>query len=194
VRPSERREQRTAGFTLIEVLAAVAILGVSYTVLSRQGIEGLIWEGEADRLLRASLVADRFLADLETAQQLGAAPPVGHLEQEIDEFQVVVDVVPFEPPPGLLPEPGLARAPAGGAQAAAPGALLAPRNGEASFLRTIELAVRWHDGRAERSLRRTTFVLDVAAVAPLLAAAGLGGEPPPPGGPPPSPPGEEPAP
>ena len=175
MRPTDSR----SGFTLIEVLAAVAILGLSYTVLSRQGIEGLIWEGEADGLLRASLVADRFLADLETQQLLGAAPVVGHVEQTSDEFQVVVDVTPFELPPGLLSEPP--RAPAGGAPADPQGGLFPTRSGAPTPLLTIDLAVRWHDGRAERSLRRTTFVLDVAAVAPLLAAAGLGDEPPPPG-------------
>jgi prepilin-type N-terminal cleavage/methylation domain-containing protein len=185
---SERRGGRAgftgggrAGFTLIEVMAAVAILAVSYTFLSRQGIEGLLWEGEADRLLRASLVADRWLADLETQQQLGTAPVVGRLEQESDEFTVVVEVTPFAPPPGLLPESPVSPSAGGGPGARA--SLLEPaRGGEPSPLRTIELTVSWNDGRAERSLRRTTFVLDMAAVGERLAGAGVGGPPAPPDG------------
>jgi hypothetical protein len=109
---------------------------------------------------------------------------VGRLEQESDEFTVVVEVTPFEPPPGLLPEPtGGARPGVAAVGGGAPASLLAPaRGGEPSPLRTIELTVSWNDGRVERSLRRTTFVLDMAAVGERLASAGVGEPPAPPAG------------
>ncbi|MFB3118027.1 MAG: prepilin-type N-terminal cleavage/methylation domain-containing protein, partial [Myxococcota bacterium] len=46
------------GFTLIEVLGAVAILAILYTTLATVAIRGLRSEGESRRMLEASLLAD----------------------------------------------------------------------------------------------------------------------------------------
>ena len=44
---------RPDGFTLLEVLASVAILGIAYITLGSSGIQGLQHEGEARRRLEA---------------------------------------------------------------------------------------------------------------------------------------------
>lgn len=171
------RGRRRRGFTLMEVMAAVGILALVYGLLSETGVEGLILEGEADRHLRGSLLADRWLADLEVQVTQGMVPPVGHMEEEEDEFRVVVDVTPFEMPV-LEPEGGAL--PTGGDGAAAgaidvPSLLAPPGRGADPPLRTLEVTVSWDSGRGgERSVRRTSYALDTAAVQMLLEQAGLG--------------------
>ena len=53
------------GFTLIEVLGAVAILAILYTTLATVAIRGLRSEGESRRMLEASLLADWQLSEFE---------------------------------------------------------------------------------------------------------------------------------
>ena len=53
----------TDGFTLLEVLAAVAILGIWFVVLASVGIQGLRAEGTNERRIRASLLADTILSE-----------------------------------------------------------------------------------------------------------------------------------
>ena len=53
------------GFTLLEVLGAVAVLGIWYFVLATIATDGLLKEGQSLRKLRAGLIADRMLAELE---------------------------------------------------------------------------------------------------------------------------------
>ncbi len=55
----------TPAFTLLEVLAAVAILGIVYVVLADVAMQGLFAEGRAKRRLEASLKADLHLSELE---------------------------------------------------------------------------------------------------------------------------------
>ena len=85
-----------AGFTLLEVMAAVAVLGLVYVVVARVAIQGLQIEGNASRMLRASLLADRALADLELELAGGTAPRVGETETREEDFTVVVEVSPFD--------------------------------------------------------------------------------------------------
>ena len=61
---ARRLEPARGGFTLIEVLAAVALLGILYAVLARVAIEGLRAEGDSERRLEASLLADERVNDL----------------------------------------------------------------------------------------------------------------------------------
>ena len=92
-----RRAER--GLTLLEVLGAVALLGILYSVLAGSAIEGLRSEGESRRRLRASLLADERLAEIELALQGGSAPPLGEESEEQDGFTLVTEVRGFEPPP-----------------------------------------------------------------------------------------------
>ena len=62
------------GFTLLEVLGAVAVLGIWYFVLAAWATDGLIREGQSLRKMRAGLIADRALAELEAISLGGAVP------------------------------------------------------------------------------------------------------------------------
>jgi prepilin-type N-terminal cleavage/methylation domain-containing protein len=61
------------GFSLIEVLGAVAILGIWYVILASLAMQGMRLTGESQRRLRASLIADRILADFELMAAQGEA-------------------------------------------------------------------------------------------------------------------------
>jgi prepilin-type N-terminal cleavage/methylation domain-containing protein len=164
---------RSAGFTLLEVLAAVAILGIVYVVVARGAIQGLQLEGDASRRLRASLLADRVLTDLELELAAGSAPRVGETEASEEEFTVVVEVSPFDVA-SMLPS----GAEEGGRPTASPAShqLLGPsvRGGSPTLL-SIAVFVRWIEGVSQQQVTRSSFVFDASAAAPLLE--GLSGEP-----------------
>jgi prepilin-type N-terminal cleavage/methylation domain-containing protein len=155
-----------AGFTLLEVMAAVAVLGLVYVVVARVAIQGLQTEGDASRRLRASLLADRALSDLELELAGGAAPRVGETETSEEEFTVVVEVSPFDIGSILQDEGGesqRAPAPTSTLQLLSPSA----RGGIPTLL-SIVARVTWIEGVSEREVTRTTFVFDAEAAAPLL--------------------------
>lgn len=161
---AERR--RGAGFTLLEVLAAVAILGIVYAVVARGAIQGLLVEGNASRRLRASLLADRALNDLELTLAAGDSPRVGSTEAVEEEFTVVVDVTPFDAA-SLLP----AGAPEGGRPSSSPSSyqLLQPSaRGSVPSLLEIGVIVTWIEGVTPQQVTRTSFAFDLNAAAPYL--------------------------
>ncbi len=160
-----------AGLTLIEVLGAVALLGILYTVLAGSAIDGLRSEGESRRRLAASLLADERMAAIEISLGSGAAPPLGSSGEEVDGFTVETEVRGFERPP----RDDAARAPSEPVSLAARRAAAALEDAPSLFdapatpttppaLRTIEVVVRWQEGIHERSVRRTTYALDAQAV------------------------------
>jgi prepilin-type N-terminal cleavage/methylation domain-containing protein len=145
------------GFTLIEVLAAVALLGILYAVLARVAIEGLRAEGDSERRLEASLLADASVNNL-----MGAAlPPVGHSESVDGDFSIALDVTDFQIPKQW----GV-----GEAKEAKPLLLTSPPGGGTPSLRTVQLTVSWIEGASERHVSRTTYLLDFQSVAQLAAA------------------------
>ena len=108
------RSDPISGFTLLEVLAAVAVLGILFTVLSNVAIEGLRHEGESKRRIDASLIADRAMIDLETEFGSGIVPPTGRTEFMEGDFRIVVEVT--DSGPGIEDvdkalEPGFSTAP-----------------------------------------------------------------------------------
>lgn len=149
-------------FTLLEVLAAVAILGIVYTTLARAAMEGLRAEGDSRRRLEASLLADETLGDIELQIEAGAVPAPGATEDDVDEFVVRVEVTPFEIPGLEEPEP------AAGA-AAQPIVLVGKGPGVPETpVRQIDVTVVWNDGERERSVGRRTFAFDFEAVSALI--------------------------
>jgi prepilin-type N-terminal cleavage/methylation domain-containing protein len=175
------------GFTLFEVLGAVAILAILYTTLSTVAIRGLRSEGESRRMLEASLLADWELSAFELELQTGAAPEIGVTEsEEQDGFTVTWEVTPFQTKifktalekeqekNAANPAAQTASVPTG--QAEAMDAVAPP------FLR-VELRVSWFEAGNERSVTRTIFAVDEDAAAQFAAAsvlneAGVEGEQP----------------
>jgi hypothetical protein len=141
-------------------MAAVALLGILYSVLARVAIEGLRAEGESQRRIEASLLADERLAGSVTGLEGGLViPPLGHSETTEGDFTVGLDVALFEPPgewgvsestdnPPLLfaSSPGVP-----GAQA----------------LRTVRLSVSWLEGAETRQVSRITYLIDFERLAAL---------------------------
>ncbi len=166
---ARRLEPARGGFTLIEVLAAVALLGILYAVLARVAIEGLRAEGDSERRLEASLLADERVNDLVGAP----VPPFGHTDTAEGDFALGMDVTPFAVP---------AQWRVGGADGTAPLLLAEGPNGGAQALRTVQIKVAWLEGGNERHVSRTLFLLDFQSVAALASATGTGSTPPPTGG------------
>jgi prepilin-type N-terminal cleavage/methylation domain-containing protein len=158
-----RRRTGRRGFTLLEVLAAVALIGFAYVALSQAGIQGLRIEGDARRRLEASLLADRTLADLEAAVETGSVPAPGTDEREEDEYVVATEVAPYSltipaPKPKTGEERTTTPAPEEG------GLLGSTKPGSSSALRRITVRVSWPEGDGERAVERTTFAFDAESV------------------------------
>jgi prepilin-type N-terminal cleavage/methylation domain-containing protein len=162
---------RTGGFTLLEVLAAVLVIGMSFTVLARVNIEALRAEGIATRRLEASLLADRTLAELEAQQRIppGNAPAVGREERAADPYRIEIEVEPLEITLAPLP-PELGATPSFADRPGAPTLLSAPQQGAATPLRHVHVAVVWNDGSGEDRVVRDTFLFDAASVSGTLSA------------------------
>lgn len=165
------------GFTLFEVLGAVAILAILYTTLSTVAIRWLRSEGESKRILEASLLADWEISEFELEIDTGVAPEIGITQSdEEDGLTVTWEVTPLETKifktalereqeriafdtttqaaPIPIEQPG-------GADAVAP-----------PFLR-VELRISWFEAGDERLVTRTLFAVDEDAAAKLAAASVL---------------------
>ncbi len=151
---------RSRGFTLLEVMAAVAILGIVFSVLAEAAIQSLRSEGRSVRRLEASLLADQRLSDLEIELDAGTPLPDGRQESEQEEFSVVVEVRPFQLP--QPPTPGNAVDPASDE----------PISEGLKSLREILITVSWLEGESEMSVSRTSYGYDAAAFAAGLPVAG----------------------
>ncbi len=166
-----------AGFTLFEVLGAVAILAIVYTTLSGVAINWLRSEGESRRILEASLVADLEISAFELELDTGVAPEIGVTKTEDENgFTLTWEVTPLETQifktaqqqeqernaknPAAQPVP-VPTAQTEGTDALAP-----------AFLR-VDLWVSWYEAGVERSINRTLFAVDEDAAAKFAAAGAL---------------------
>jgi len=170
MRPSE------GAFTLLEVMAAVAVVAIVFTTLARVASQGLQSEGTSHRRLEASLLADSVLADIEDGLAAGAAPEIGSSEEEADYFTVFVDVTAFD----LLSLIPTSDVDDDGAAAAEPSFSLGGTGATGvseTPLRQIEINIVWTEGLNEKSVGRTTYGIDRAAIESVLGAAveSLGG-------------------
>jgi prepilin-type N-terminal cleavage/methylation domain-containing protein len=171
-----------AGFTLLEVLAAIAVLALVYTALARAAMQGLAHEGDASRRLQASLIADQVLGEIEAQLAAGVAPPAGRTETEQEDFGVSVEVRPFDLGAFALaaaenaaaergaPSVGQAPQPTGGPALQ----LLTAPAGAPSPLFEVDVRVRWLEGQEEQEVSRTSFGADPATVAAALGELGPG--------------------
>lgn len=156
--------RRPAGFTLLEVMAAVALLAILYTVLARVAIEGLRGEGESKRRLEAALLADARIAESFTAFSGGfVMPELGHQETTEGDYTLALDVALFQPPGewGFDETPGRPPPLVFAASPGVPGA---------QALRTVQLEVSWLEGTEKRQVSRTIYVMDFNRITQLAAS------------------------
>jgi len=151
-----RRSERA--FTLLEVMAAVAVVAIVFTTLARVASQGLQSQGTSRRRFEASLLADRALADIEADLQEGIVPELGQSDSEEGIFDVSLEVLPFDLAAAIPADPGETR------DAGGPSSSKAEANAEATPIRVIEVRVRWEEGFDEFEVVRTTFGLDRSAI------------------------------
>jgi len=163
------------GFTLFEVLGAVAILAIVYTTLSGVAIHWLRAEGESRRILEASLIADWEVSEFELELDTGVAPEIGIIQSEDDDgLTLTWEVTPLQTKifktalekeqERAAANPDIPIPPVPVAQAAATDAIAPP------FLQ-VELRISWLEAGNERIVKRTLFAVDEDAAAKLAAAA-----------------------
>jgi len=157
------------GLTLFEVMAAVAVMGLVYTLLAQAAIQGIRAEGENQRRLEASLLADQFITDVEDMIASGDAPPVGRSEEEDDPFLVTLSVEELDMKTLL--------APVDRATDREESAVFETGDGPGRF-RSVVIEVSWLEAGYDRVIRRTTYAFDSTGLETLLAAAGAGEIPP----------------
>ena len=163
------------GFTLLEVLGAVAVLGIWYFVLAAWATDGLIREGQSLRKMRAGLIADRALAELEAISLEGSVP--GLMDEEVepedengDLFVIRKQVVPFtlDFGTGKTTEEMKKNLDENSFDTTIPLPSLLGQNipGFARHLYQINVIVAWKEGfMNERAVYRTTYVFDMASAA-----------------------------
>jgi prepilin-type N-terminal cleavage/methylation domain-containing protein len=158
------RRGRALGFTLLEVLAAVALLAILYTVLARVAIQGLRAEGENARRLEAAFLADRHLvATYDQIYQQLTIPPVGTTQTVEGDFTVTLDVTPFLPPVEWGVTDGAEVQPVIFARS--------PDGSGVELIRTAQVTVTWLEGVEERHVVRTVYLVDFQRTRELLTAA-----------------------
>jgi prepilin-type N-terminal cleavage/methylation domain-containing protein len=174
--PTAAGRRREAGFSLLEVLGAIAILGIWFAIISEIAMLGLRNEGRSHRAMLASLVADEVLAEMEIAMLSGQWPEVSSDEQERDGYTIRTNVQPYELE---LPEPETTRSSRrrdgkGGGPFQRLGGNSA--NAESPLL-SVKIEVLWFEGNGEDSVTRETFAVDLSQAAQALAGlAALNGE------------------
>ena len=175
----QRDRNSRLGFTLLEVLGAVAVLGIWYFVLAAIATDGLLREGQSLRKLRAGLIADRILAELEEESLGGSKPTL------IDE-----EVQPEEPGNGIYtikkqvaaftaysaPSESTGEEQESGFDTSQPLPTLLGQNipGFASHLYQIDVVVAWTEGfMAEETVHRTTYVFDMTSAAQVYESESM---------------------
>jgi prepilin-type N-terminal cleavage/methylation domain-containing protein len=156
------------GFTLIEVMAAVLVLGLLYTVLATAAMRGLRSEGTDRRRADAAMIADRRLAEIETKLSAGKALKDGRTQDEQEPFKILVEVAPADLL-GLLP----ARLRAEIARSTDPKApsVLHDERGQ-SRVRRVSVVVAWDEAGEPDQVERTTFAFDTSTLAQYFPPAG----------------------
>jgi len=168
--PSGSSQRRTCGFsqgfTLFEVLGAVALLAIVYTMLSTAAIRGLKTEGQSRRILEASIIADLEIANLELELDQGVMRPLGDDETESDDglYRIWSEVSVFEMP--ALENAAIPFGASDGASEPSSAAGSAPPFGTTgeSPLRQITVQVAWGDPDNERFVERVTYGIDASAI------------------------------
>ncbi len=169
--PAHRLRRGAHGLTLIEVLAAVALLGLVYTALASKATQGVMSENDSLRRFHASLLADQALAAIETTAAMQETPELGMREEESEDgiYRVSVEVSPWDVPLPPKPEGSPERNPK-------TVNILEGSGPNAGAVLQVSVRVSWDDLFGERSVERMTFVLDNARIRELAPAGAEGDE------------------
>lgn len=160
------------GFTLFEVLGAVALLAIVYSTLATVAIRGVRSESESRRTLEASLRADWELAQFELQIDGGGVPELGTRESEEGEDGLIVtwEVTPFTPqfggafPADLFAVDSVVSGGSGGLAE-----LFESSDAGAPPFLQILLTVSWQEGAFQRSVTRTAYMVDQAVASEQVA-------------------------
>ena len=156
------------GFTLFEVLGAVALLAIVYSTLATVAIRGVRSEGESRRTLEASLRADWELAEFEMQIEAGQVPELGTRQSDEGEDGLIVtwEVTPFTPQfaAAAAPDPFAVDSEDSGSGGGLAELFEFPADGPPPFLKIL-LRVSWREGAVERSVTRTSYMVDEAVAA-----------------------------
>jgi prepilin-type N-terminal cleavage/methylation domain-containing protein len=171
-----------SAFTLIEVMAAVFMLGLFVAAISQLLTQARRNEGFARLQAQAAAQADDEVASLEEGLARGTAPALGSRESGEDPWRVVTEVRPFDVTLLAPAAPEAQRAAPAAAGAAS--LLAAPSARETPPLLEIEVRVSWEGAPADSAtgepfaIRRRTFALNPAALEALpgAEAGGAGDE------------------
>ena len=149
------------GFTLLEVLGAVVILGLVGVSLITSSMNATVLAGQARDRLVASLLADGVLADLELEAAAGRLVP-GTSENDRDGFRIAVTVSAADLGPLARGTPA--------ERDAGPAALLEDTRGAPPSLLQLHVEVTDSGGLV---VERTSFMFDGTASPELQALAPL---------------------
>lgn len=157
--------QRGRGFTLIEVLGAVAVLGISYMMLATASIRGLRMIGESGRRSDASLLADRLLSEIELKAEIGQLIEVGYEESEEEPFTVIVEIIDLAQEYGSSGTGNASEDLLGflASEANGPFAEFRDSNWLLGYLREVHISVEWQEGANEIAVTRTSYIYDQRA-------------------------------
>ena len=156
------------GFTLFEVLGAVSLLAIVYITLATVAMRGLRSEGESQRILMASLLADWELGEFEMKLAEGLIPELGITEGSEEEgFVVSWEVTPLEPP---FPIAG-SQYETSDSDPLSDAIFTPSSSGDPAFVQ-IELTVSWFEGNQKHSVTRTTLAVDQQAATDLALESG----------------------
>lgn len=154
--------RRASGFTLLEVLAAVAILAMWYVVIAAMATDGLRKQGLSLRLMEASGIASRYMAEIEASTLDGSVPPLRDEETEEGDFIVHIFIVPFGF--GVTNNQTVDPGRVGGKQGSPDlkTLLKSKMPGMNRHLVSINVKVSWEEGQDQRSVRRTSYAFNLA--------------------------------
>lgn len=165
--PPRRRGamHRRLGFTLIEVLGAVAVLGISYMMLATASIDGLRMIGQSTRRSDASLLADRLLAEIELKAEIGQLIEIGYHESTEEPFTILVEIIDLAEAYGSGSTSNGSDDLLGflSAEANGPFAEFRDSNWLLGYLREVHISVQWQEGATEITVSRTSYIYDQQA-------------------------------
>jgi len=157
-------------FTLLEVLAAVAFVGLVFTALSRSATIGIISEGNNRRRMEAALLADSAMMEIELGLQASELPADGTTEEEVDDFRIVTEVMLWTPPPELVEAMD---------EVAPDGTVVfgSRKPDDPGLVYEIAVRVEWFDGIEENLIERVTLAVDTKAITGSLPTGSLEARP-----------------